>query len=42
VVCTFEETIASFSPIKAFNKVLLPAFGLPKIFTKPDFIRLQM
>ena len=38
VVCTLEETIASFSPTKAFSKVLLPAFGLPNMFTKPDFM----
>src|SRR6266542_3634681 len=37
VACTFDETIASFSPRKSFNKVLLPALGLPKIFTKPAF-----
>jgi hypothetical protein len=38
VVCTLWETIASFSPINAFKRVLLPALGLPKIFTNPDFI----
>ena len=31
VVCTFGETIASFSPINALSKVLLPALGRPKI-----------
>jgi hypothetical protein len=38
VVCTFGETIASFSPSNAFNSVLLPAFGLPNMFTNPAFI----
>ena len=38
VVCTFGDTIASFSPISAFSNVLLPAFGLPKILTNPTFI----
>jgi hypothetical protein len=35
VVCTLWDTIASFSPSIAFIKVLLPAFGLPNILTKP-------
>ena len=38
VVCTFDETIASFSPIRALSKVLFPALGFPNMFTKPDFI----
>ncbi len=37
VVCTFDDTIASFSPSKALSKVLFPAFGFPKIFTNPVF-----
>jgi hypothetical protein len=38
VVCTLEETMASFSPIKALSNVLLPALGLPNMLTNPDFI----
>jgi hypothetical protein len=30
--------MAIFSPIRAFSKVLLPALGLPKIFTNPAFM----
>src|SRR6188508_2730382 len=37
VVCTFGDTIASFSPMSAFSNVLLPALGFPKIFTNPAF-----
>jgi hypothetical protein len=37
VVCTFDETIAIFSPINALSKVLLPALGLPNMFTNPAF-----
>ena len=38
VVCTFGDTMASFSPIKALRRVLFPAFGRPNMFTNPDFI----
>ena len=37
VVWTLGDTMASFSPIRAFNRVLLPAFGLPNMLTNPDF-----
>ena len=33
------ETIANFSPIMALRSVLFPAFGFPKIFTNPTFIK---
>src|SRR5580704_12405820 len=36
VVCGLSETIASFPPIKAFNNVDLPAFGRPRMETKPE------
>ncbi len=39
VVCTLGDTMASFSPINALSKVLLPALGFPNIFTKPTFIK---
>jgi hypothetical protein len=29
--------MATFSPVSAFNSVLLPAFGRPRIATNPDF-----
>ena len=32
------ETIASFSPIRALSKVLLPALGFPNMLTNPDFM----
>ena len=38
MVCALGETIASYSPINAFSKVLLPALGIPKMFANPDFI----
>jgi len=31
--------MASFSSINALSKVLLPALGLPKIFTNPAFMK---
>src|SRR5580704_9100983 len=37
VVCGLAETMATFSPVRAFNSVLLPAFGRPRIATNPDF-----
>jgi hypothetical protein len=37
VVCGFAETIATFSPVRAFSSVLLPALGRPKMATNPDF-----
>lgn len=36
VVCGLGETIASFSPTRAFSKVDLPAFGRPRMQTKPE------
>jgi hypothetical protein len=29
--------MATFSPVKAFSSVLLPAFGRPRMATNPDF-----
>src|SRR5437764_14933218 len=42
VVCTLEETIASFSPISALSRVLFPALGLPNMLTNPDFKLLKI
>ena len=42
VVCTLCDTIAIFSPISVLSKVLLPALGLPNMFTKPDFIECDL
>src|SRR6516165_1639562 len=39
VVCGLAVTIATFSPVSAFSSVLLPAFGRPRMATKPDFNR---
>src|ERR1700733_1222006 len=36
VVCGFAVTMATFSPVSAFNSVLLPAFGRPIMETNPD------
>jgi ribosomal protein S27E len=36
VVCGLADIIAIFSPVKRFNSVDLPTFGLPMIVTKPD------
>src|ERR1700734_4076815 len=36
VVCGFSETMASFSPARAFKSVDLPAFGRPIIEANPD------
>src|SRR5579859_7118153 len=38
VVCTFGDTIASFSPMRALSRVLFPALGLPNMETNPDFM----
>jgi hypothetical protein len=37
VVCGLAVTMATFSPVSALSKVLLPTFGLPRIATNPDF-----
>src|ERR1700690_1559547 len=37
VVWGFGEIIASFSPTSAFNSVLLPALGRPRIQTNPEW-----
>src|SRR5581483_7873830 len=36
VVCGLRVTMASFSPTRAFNSVLLPAFGRPMMETNPE------
>lgn len=38
VVCTLGEVIASFSPMSALSKVLLPALGFPNMLMKPLFM----
>jgi hypothetical protein len=42
VVCTLEETIASFSPINVLSNVLLPALGFPNMLTNPTFTRVSV
>ena len=37
VVCGLAETMATFSPMRAFSSVLLPALGRPRMATNPDF-----
>ena len=38
VVWGFAETAATFSPIRALRRELLPTFGLPTIATKADLV----
>ena len=37
VVCGLAVTMATFSPVRAFSSVLLPALGRPRMATNPDF-----
>ena len=38
VVWGLEETIAIFSPKRAFKREDFPTFGLPTMAAKPDFV----
>ena len=37
VVCGLAVTMATFSPVRALSKVLLPTLGRPRMATNPDF-----
>ena len=39
VVCGLAVTIATFSPVRALSRVLLPTLGRPRMATNPDFTR---
>ena len=39
VVCGLAVTMATFSPVRALRRVLLPTLGRPRMATNPDFTR---